>query len=74
MVDFGESVKMIKANRKMDKSNTYNGFSSNILFFIQGRTKYYYKIHYKCLIYPFFYLFLSYIMQFAIFIDKEYHL
>ena len=35
MVNFGESDKM---SGKVDKSNTYNGFSSNILFFIQGRT------------------------------------
>ena len=38
MVDFGESDKMIKIRGKADKSNTYNGFSSNISFFIQGRT------------------------------------
>ena len=38
MVDFGESDKMIKINGKVDKSNSYNGFSSNISFFIQGRT------------------------------------
>ena len=35
MVDFGETDKMIKINGKMDKSDTYNGFSSNISFFIQ---------------------------------------
>ena len=29
---------MIKISVKVDKSITYNGFSSNILFFIQGRT------------------------------------
>ena len=29
MLDFGESDKMIKKN-EVDKSNTYNGFSSNI--------------------------------------------
>ena len=38
MVDFGESDKMIKISRKVDKSNTYNGFSGNISYFIQGRT------------------------------------
>ena len=38
MVDFGESDKMIKISRKVDKSNIYNGFSSNISFFIPGRT------------------------------------
>ena len=38
MVDFGESDKMIKIRGKVDKLNTYNRFSSNILFFIQGRT------------------------------------
>ena len=36
MVDFGESDKTIKISGKVDKSNTYNGFSSNISFFIQG--------------------------------------
>ena len=29
---------MIKISGKVDKSNTYNRFSSNILFFIHGRT------------------------------------
>ena len=29
---------MIKISGKVDKSNTYNGFISNISFFIQGRT------------------------------------
>ena len=29
---------MIEISRKVDKPNTYNGFSSNISFFIQGRT------------------------------------
>ena len=38
MVDFRESDKMKKISGKVDKSNTYNGFSSNISFFIQGRT------------------------------------
>ena len=38
MVDFGESDKIIKISGKVDKSNTYNRFSSNISFFIQGRT------------------------------------
>ena len=32
-IDFGESDKMIKTNGKMDKSNTYSGFSSNTSFF-----------------------------------------
>ena len=27
---------MIKISRKIDKSNSYNGFSSNVSFFIQG--------------------------------------
>ena len=31
-------IYMMKINGKVDKSNTYNGFSSNISFFIQGRT------------------------------------
>ena len=34
MVDFGESAKMIKVSRKIDKSNAFNGFSCNISFFI----------------------------------------
>ena len=34
MIDFGESDKMIKVSRKVEKSNTYNGFSGNISFFI----------------------------------------
>ena len=33
MVDFRESDKMIKISGKMDKSNTYNRFSSDISFF-----------------------------------------
>ena len=33
MVDFGESDKMIKISGKMDKSDTYKGFSSDISFF-----------------------------------------
>ena len=37
-VDFGESDKIVKISGKVDKSNTYNVFSSNISFFIQGRT------------------------------------
>ena len=37
MVDFGESDKMIKISGQVDKSNTYNGFSDNISFFIHGR-------------------------------------
>ena len=35
--DFGESVKMMKISGKADKSNTYNGFTGDISFFIQGR-------------------------------------
>ena len=38
MVDSGKSDEMIKISGKVDKSNIYNGFSSNILFFIQGKT------------------------------------
>ena len=38
MVGFGKSNKMGEISGKEDKSNTYNGFSSNIFFFIQGRT------------------------------------
>ena len=38
MVDLGESDKIIKINGKMGESNTYNGFSSNISFFIPRRT------------------------------------
>ena len=38
MVDFSESDKMNEISGKVDKSNTYNRFSSNISFFIQGRT------------------------------------
>ena len=34
MEDFGESDKMIKIIGKMDKSDTYKRFSSNISFFI----------------------------------------
>ena len=34
MVDYGESDKMIKISGKVDKSSTYNGFNSNISFFI----------------------------------------
>ena len=33
MVDCGESDKMIKKSGKMDKSDTYKGFSSTISFF-----------------------------------------
>ena len=57
---------MIKISGKVDKSNTYNVSSSNISFFIQGRTlkkisqkffreyrtKYNYQTRFKCLIYP----------------------
>ena len=38
IVDFDKSDKTIKISRKADKANTYNEFSSNISFFIQGRT------------------------------------
>ena len=38
MVYFGKSDKMIKISGKVDKPNTYNGFSGDISFFIQGRT------------------------------------
>ena len=38
MLDFSESDKMIKISGKVDKSNTYNGFTSHVSFFIQGRT------------------------------------
>ena len=37
MVEFGKSDKL-KIIGKVDKSNIYNEFSSNISFFIQGRT------------------------------------
>ena len=32
MVDFDKTDKMIKLNGKVNESNTYNGFSSNISF------------------------------------------
>ena len=38
MVDIGESYKMIRISGKVNKSNTYNRFCSNISFFIHGRT------------------------------------
>ena len=38
MAGFGESDSIIKINGKVDKSTTYNGFSSNISFFIHWRT------------------------------------
>ena len=38
ILDFCESDKMIKISRKVDKSNTYNGFSGNISFFIHIKT------------------------------------
>ena len=34
MVDFSESDKIIKISGKVNKSNNYNWFSGNILFFI----------------------------------------
>ena len=36
MIDFGKSDKMMKISGKVDKSNAYNGFSSNTSFFIQS--------------------------------------
>ena len=59
MVDFDESDKIIKISGKVDKSNTYNGFSNNILFFIHGRTLLYLQIQVFGL--STFPLFLSYI-------------
>ena len=38
-VDFGESDRMIKISEKEDKSDIYNGFSSDILFFIYRSLK-----------------------------------
>ena len=38
MVDFGKSEKIMKISGKVDKHSTYNGFSSDISFVIQGRT------------------------------------
>ena len=35
MVGFGESNKMIKISGKVDKSNTYNGFTGIISFFME---------------------------------------
>ena len=37
MVDFSKSDKRVKISGKVDKP-TYNGFSRDISFFIQGRT------------------------------------
>ena len=37
MIDFGKSEQMIKISGKVDKSNTYDGFSCNITFFIQRK-------------------------------------
>ena len=34
---FGESNDIVAISGKVDKSNTYNGVSRNISFFIQGR-------------------------------------
>ena len=39
MVDFGESEKMIKITGKVDKSNTYNGFTGNISWFPKRENK-----------------------------------
>ena len=36
MVEFGESGKMIRISEKMDKSDTYKEFNSDISFFIQS--------------------------------------
>ena len=38
MVDFGKSDQMTKVSGTVDKPNTYNGFRSDISFFIQGRS------------------------------------
>ena len=38
MVIFGKCDKMIKITGKVDKFHTYNGFISNISFFIQEIT------------------------------------
>ena len=35
MLDWGESDKMMKISEKMDKSNTYKRFCSDISFFIK---------------------------------------
>ena len=35
MVDFSKSEKIIKTSGNVDKPNTDNGFSGNILFFLQ---------------------------------------
>ena len=68
MVNFGESDEMIKRSGKVDKSNTCNGFSSNISFLIQESEEVLPWIKNKilllnplCLIYSLFYLFVSYI-------------
>ena len=37
-IDFGKLDKMIQISEKLDRPNTYNGFSHNISFFIPGRT------------------------------------
>ena len=37
IIGFGEFDKMIKTSELVVKSNTYNGFRSNISFFIQGK-------------------------------------
>ena len=65
MLDFGEFDKMIKINGKVDKSNTYNWFSGNISLLtvwwsssVNKKTKYYHQIHYKCLVYPLFHLYI----------------
>ena len=38
MIDFGTSEKMAKIRGKVDKSNTYDGFSNDISSFIHGKT------------------------------------
>ena len=41
MVDFGKSDKMINVSGKVDKSNTYNGFISDISFFDSSLKKFF---------------------------------
>ena len=55
MVNFGKSDKRIKIRGKVDKSNTYNGFSNDISFLF---TEELLQTVSKCLIYPLFHLFL----------------
>ena len=69
MIDFGNSVKMIKISGKFNKPNTYNRLSRDISLFIQKnlnkfilkwRMKYRDLTHCKCFVYLLFPLFLSY--------------